>query len=87
MAIFNCYVKLPEGKNPEGKLVRPLFCPEIAQPEVFGRVAAHLVLATLQVAAPRREAMGAAQALLRSWVETRWLICGVEDMGFTNIVI
>ena len=54
----------------------PSIFPEIAQPEVFGRVAAHLVLATLQVAAPRREAMGAAQELLRSWVETRWLICG-----------
>lgn len=38
------------------------------QAAVFGRVAAHLVLATLQVAAPRREAMGAAQELLRSWV-------------------
>ncbi|CAL1153675.1 unnamed protein product [Cladocopium goreaui] len=36
------------------------------QASVFGRVAAYLVLATLQVAAPRREAMEAAQELLSS---------------------
>ena len=52
----------------------PFVPPQNRASEVFGRVAAQLVLATLQVAAPRGEAIEAAQELLRSWVETRWII-------------